>query len=143
MFSRLTQLIPFFEDKFWRFVRFGIVGGLATLTYAVVSYFLITDIQLGAAISSSLAYLVSVPISFFGQKYFTFNSQGRVIVEVPKFLVVQVINIILCGVIMSVATEVLNFPTVVGIACVVLLIPLASYLMFAALVFNSDKAQKG
>ncbi len=143
MFNRLTQLIPFFEDKFWRFVRFGIVGGLATLTYAVVSYFLITDIQLGAAISSSLAYLVSVPISFFGQKYFTFNSQGRVVVEVPKFIVVQVINIILCGVIMSVATEVLHFPAIVGIAFVVLLIPLASYLMFAGLVFNSDKTQKG
>lgn len=138
--TRLLAYLSGNREAMGRLFRFGLVGGAASLTYALVAYGLLTYSALGTGLASSLAYVVAIPVSFVGQKYFTFRSDGRTMTELPKFLVIQVANIILCGVILKLATDIWGLPAIVGILMVVVVVPLASYVLFALLVFTASRA---
>lgn len=113
-----------------RLVRFGIVGGLASLIYAVVTYALITN-AMSPVWASVVAYAIAIPVSFLGQKYFTFDARGRVPVELSLFVITQAIGLLAAAAIMMLFAA----KPIMGILAVVIAIPLMNFVAMTYFIF--------
>lgn len=134
MVRRLSAYLT--RDRVGRFVRFGLVGGTATLAYAVIAFVLITYAGIDDVVASVLAYAAAIPVSFFGQKFFAFRSAGPMAEEALRFFVVQGANLILAAGIMALVTDVLGFGAIVGIVAVTVTIPVFTYICLSIIVFS-------
>lgn len=124
-----------------RLVRFAIVGGVASLSYAMIAYLLVARMGVGQVAASAIAYIAALPISFLGQKFFTFRSRGAARVEAPRFLVLQGANLALASGVTAFFAHVLNAPAIYGIIAVCVAIPLSAYLAMSIAVFRkADRA---
>lgn len=117
-----------------RLFRFAVVGGAASLIYAVIAYALIKS-GMGNIIASVIAYAVAIPVSFAGQKYFTFNAAGKVPVELSLFLITQACGLILAAVIMGLADHLFGGSAVPAILCVVIAIPIINFVIMTYVIF--------
>lgn len=115
--------------------RFGLVGIAASAAYAIIALLLIEGAGLRSWAGSALAYILAIPVSFFGQKHFTFRSQGPIAGEMPAFLLLQAANIVLAAGVMAVATDVAGLPHWLGVLAVVAVIPAVTYVALARGVF--------
>lgn len=122
-------------DTLARLVRFAVVGATAAGVYAIVALVLIDSVGLAAMAASVIAYLVAIPVSFAGQKLWTFRSQGPVEREVPRFVGVQLANLAASAALLDVVVDRLHFDRLVGIAAVCVAVPLATYIALRYLVF--------
>lgn len=113
-----------------RLIRFGLVGGLASLIYALVTYALMSK-SIAPVWASVIAYAVAIPVSFLGQKYFTFDARGRVPVELSLFLITQGIGLVAAAAIMAV----LSSHPLFGIIAVVIAIPLMNFIAMTYFIF--------
>ena len=58
-------------------IRFGLVGGSATLAYLIIAILFEWLLSIDAVYVSFCAYSLAAVVSFFGHRYFTFSRQGR------------------------------------------------------------------
>jgi len=75
-------------------IRFAMVGGLATAVHAGVVLLceaLFADLHL--SISNLFGFLVAFPVSYWGQRVFTFAGSGKHRVAIPRFWVSQFIGL--------------------------------------------------
>ncbi len=86
------------RDEFWRLVRFGFVGGGATLV-DLGSAFALSHSWPGINehLVTTLAFSVAFWFSFFGHRYITFQKQGAV----GKFLLVALFSLAVRNLILS------------------------------------------
>jgi putative flippase GtrA len=117
-------------------MRFGAVGLAATGTYAAATLAL-SGSGLANVWASALGYLLAIPVSFAGQKYFTFQAAGWSRSELVRFLIVQAINLVLAAVIMTTVADVLGYGRVAGVLAVVVSVPLITYLLLRTAVFTA------
>ena len=117
-------------------LRFGIVGASAVIVYAIAAYFLTNLGNVNPTLASALAYLIAIPISFIGQKYYTFVSNGKVKTEASLFLILQ----LFC---LGTSTGLTYFITVNlghhsnwAILAVCVILPPISYLTMAFMIFT-------
>ena len=122
-----------------RVVRFGLVGVIASGIYAVAGLVLIDGLGIASPIASGLAYVIAIPVSFLGQRHFTFGSRGAVRHELPRFVFVQIFNIALAIGIMALVTDVLGQSHQLGIIAVILCIPAVTFLLLATTVFRAKR----
>jgi putative flippase GtrA len=134
MRSRLNRA----TTEFFRIARFGMVGGSAALIYAVSLLALVHFLNLGSLLSSALAYLIAIPFSFLGQKYFTFQSKGKLQGELPGFLLLQGFNLLAAMAVTYVTVDVLGFGHYAGIAAVIIAIAIISYVTMALGIFRKS-----
>ena len=120
-----------------RFVRFLVVGGLSSATYALVVALLLANEIAAPALASIVGYLIALVPNFLAQKLFTFRSTGPASGEIPRYLLVQGVNIGASTAVMHVGVAMLGWPAAVGIVVVVVLIPVTSYLALRLFVFTS------
>lgn len=79
------------REEFWRLVRFGFVGGGATLVDLGTSIALFhTWPAISEHLVTTLAFAVAFWFSFFGHRYITFQTHGNPL----KFLMVAVFSLI-------------------------------------------------
>lgn len=123
-------------SELWRIVRFGIVGGAASGTYAVVVIGLVDGLRFDPTAASVIGYLCGIPVSFFGQKYFTFGSKARAREEIGRFIIVQLINLVLSLVVMRFVTVWLGLSHWLGIVAVIGVIALMTYGALRTHVFH-------
>lgn len=69
------------------FLKFLIVGILNTVVGAGIMFFCYNVLQLSYWLSSGLNYLIGSLLSYFLNKYFTFQKQGQNVVMVIRFAV--------------------------------------------------------
>lgn len=124
------------SDEGLRLVRFGLVGGSSAAAYSLVLLALVTYVGTGSIVSSALAYVVSIPVSFLGQKYFTFRSQGAVQRELPAFIALQIVNLVAAVFITYVTVDIFGASHFAGILAVVCTIALISYGAMAFAIFR-------
>ena len=82
-----------------RWVRFGIVGGSASVTYALLGLFLVNICALPALAGNALAYVLSFIVSYLGQCLWTFRAAGAEVgaachrVMLPRFAATQAVGL--------------------------------------------------
>ncbi len=127
-------------NKFWfefvRLVRFGLVGGSSAVVYATVLLSLVHFLGTGSVVSSALAFVAAIPVSFFGQKYFTFQSQGTVKRELPAYLLLQGVNLIASVFVTYTVVDLFGMSHFFGILAVVIVITMVSYAAMALAIFG-------
>jgi putative flippase GtrA len=123
-------------NEAFRVLRFGIVGGSSAAAYAVTLMTFVNLLGMGTIVSSAMAYVVSIPISFLGQKYFTFRSRGAMGRELPTYLLFQSINLAASVLVTYVIVDVLGMNHYVGIVAVISIVTLISYAAMALAVFR-------
>lgn len=84
--SKFTQL---FDRKLWKFL---LVGGINTLVGSVIMFGLYNLAGWGYWLSSAMNYGITSVLSFFLNKYFTFQNRGWSLGQIGRF----VLNILLC-----------------------------------------------
>ncbi len=117
-----------------RIVRFALVGGTASVIYAMVTWLLVNSFSMTPTSASIISYMFAIPVSFLGQKYFTFRADGNVKIEFGLFTIGHVVGLVLSTVIMAV-TQLYAVDIKLGILCVMIAVPIASYLFVNFLVF--------
>lgn len=122
-----------------RIARFGLVGGLASATYALAVLVLVDVMAMNTSLASVLAYLLAIPVSFFGQKHFTFGSKASAQGEFARFLVVQGISLVLSLLVMRAVTDWFGWSHRVGILAVIIVIAVVNYGIMRNLVFLGRK----
>lgn len=129
----------------YSFFRFGLVGAMCSAVYAGVAWILHERMGQPPIIASVLAYIAAIPLSFAGQKFYAFKSTMAVTDELPRFVAVQIFNLILAGAAMFLITDIVGLPFWLGTLTVIALIPLTTFMMLSLVVFrnkpaNGDKA---
>ena len=119
-----------------RIVRFAITGGIASGVYGVVALLAVDQFAMSGLGASVLAYLIAIPISFVGQKFWAFRAKGALARELPRFLVVQGFNLAAAAMIMTILVDIIGFDRLVGIAAVILAIPAMTYILLSRKVFT-------
>jgi len=122
--------------NFLRIVRFAITGGIASGVYAIIAIVAVDMMGMSGLGASALAYLVAIPVSFIGQKFWTFRASGTLRRELPGFLAVQAVNLVAAAVIMALLVDVLKLDRIVGVGAVVIAIPAMTYLLLSRKVFK-------
>ena len=61
--------------KKYKEVLLYIVFGVATTLVNIVAYFLLSKVNLGTAVSTSLAWLISVAFAFLTNRKYVFNAE--------------------------------------------------------------------
>ena len=123
-----------------KIIRFGIVGAVAALTYAILAYVFMWVFEFDEVFASALAYLIAIPVSFFGQKYITFTSNGAIKTEAMKFLVLQFFCLVAATLIPIVTTDIFALHPNFSILAVCILIPPISYGVMSWMIF-AEKAK--
>ena len=121
-----------------KLAKFGLVGLVASLSYALFAYICIWFVGFNETLSGGIAYLLAIPISFFGQKYFTFNSKGKVNAELPRFILLQVLCLMATLAITYTSNELLGLHPNFGILAVCVLLPPMSYLIMSLMIFRQN-----
>ena len=86
----MKKFISAFFDK--KFLKFCLVGAANTIVGTAVMYGLRFGFDCGYWFSSAMNYVVGSILSYFLNKYFTFNSRGQSWQEIARF----VLNIAVC-----------------------------------------------
>ena len=86
------------REEFWRLVRFGFVGGGATLVDLGTSFALFHSWPtISEHLVTTLAFSVAFWFSFFGHRYITFQKQGAA----GKFLLVALFSLAVRNLLLS------------------------------------------
>jgi len=117
-------------------VRFAAVGVIASAVYAGVVLIAIRKFGISSALAGAIGYIVAIPVSFVGQKRWTFRAQGTQYIEFRGFVVVQAANTALSALAMLISTDVLGLNPFVGIIVIVLVLPTMTYFVLSRKVFN-------
>jgi len=118
------------------FLRFAIIGLISSGVYAVVVYLVLFFQMWGAATASAIGYLVALPTNYVGHRFFTFQSKGPTISEVPKFIFVHCINIFLSSYALYLSIDIFNFGRIFGIFLVLFFLPVSTYFLMRLFVFQ-------
>lgn len=97
----MTGFVPTWEDlrRFVqsllarRWVRFGLMGGLATLCYALLGLLFVNVWALPLLVGNGLAYLISFFVSYLGQSLWTFQARGGHRAMLPRFAATQAVGL--------------------------------------------------
>jgi putative flippase GtrA len=97
-----------------RFVRFLIVGGIATLIQYIVLIFTVERWHWNAVVASSFGYVLSTVANYLLNYYFTFQSDHQHGVAATRFAIVAVAGFALNALLMELLTAKLRVPYVIA-----------------------------
>jgi putative flippase GtrA len=97
------------KDTFWKFVRFSVVGFINTAASYLAFFILLEVGHVPYLLSSILAYLLSILISYIGNKYWTFKTSATALhVEFIKFFILNMIGLAINTALMAFLVEIFN-----------------------------------
>ena len=93
-----------------KFVRFSIVGGVATIIQYAALIGMVERWHRNAVVASSLGYVLSAIANYLLNYYFTFRSDNRHRVAITRFAVVAAAGLVLNALLMELLAEKLRVP---------------------------------
>ncbi len=127
---RLGKALP---ELLFRFVG---VGALSSLVYVLSVMLYVDFLSIGAVWSSALAYATATPLSFVGHRRVTFRSKGNLKIELGRFIVLHVTNIIISVGGMVWAVSWAGYSYWLGSFLAVILVPLSTFVIMKSWVFS-------
>ncbi|WP_425353812.1 GtrA family protein [Ancylobacter gelatini] len=121
--------------RYRQIIIFGIIGVFNTLSYLILANAFYYILGWGELFSSYLAYFIMLPISFFGHRFLTFGSAGRISAEGGKFLFVQLCNLLVIWGCYSIAAA-QSWSAWIVFALTSVIIPLVNFIIFRFWVFT-------
>jgi putative flippase GtrA len=126
--------------EFWRLVRFGLTGIVATLTYGGVSYALVESSVSGPIAAAVFGYLASATVSYFGHIHFSFRVEPDHRKFIWRFVTTSIVTFPMAVVITYIITTGLGRSNQIAVVAVMVLIPLMNYFCNRFWVFGPSLA---
>ena len=108
-------------------LRFGFVGALSGLVFAVTTTILTGWIGMNPKLASVAGYLVSMPLNFAGNRRFTFKSENMLSVELLRFILLHTCNVLLTVFAMGAAVDLLKLHYTFGIIASIVVVPCVNF----------------
>lgn len=138
-FLQTKSPLLFIKGCFYiRWVRFGLVGVAATLTYYLLGILFVNILRLPIIAGNTAAFVISFGVSYLGQKAFTFQSRGNAIDQLWKFAAAQGIGLGLNTGIVEAGTR-LGLSYAIAMLPAIILVPPVVYLLCKFWVFRRKK----
>ncbi|MDG4894590.1 GtrA family protein [Mesorhizobium sp. WSM4976] len=120
-----------------RILRFAAIGGLSTLTYAVLTLALSDRHGLGMPVTfaSMAGYGAGAVFSYCGHRIVTFMSDGAVGFEIPRFAGATAIGFLLSFALAAVLTDLGGLSPSVPVALSCVLVPALNFVLLRKFVF--------
>jgi len=118
-----------------QFLKFALIGGLATATHVLVALGAFYAAGLGAFSANLAGFACAWLVSYAGNRAWTFAATQSHSVTAPKFLAVSLAGLVLNQAIIYVACDVAALPFWFGLAIVVAAVPVLQYLAARHWVF--------
>ncbi|QSX31181.1 GtrA family protein [Shewanella cyperi] len=115
--------------------RFALVGGGATFIHLLCALLFNEELLLSPFIANLLAFCCAVLFSYTGHYHWTFLSNGRHAVQLPKFLLLAVMGLLLNQLLVFGLNGYLGLPYRLVLLVIVLVMPLLSFVLSRRLVF--------
>jgi putative flippase GtrA len=129
-------------EKYRKLLGFVTFGGLAGLVYAVILVMSVDILGIPTFIGSIIAFALAIPVSYLGNRWVTYRSNNVLASEAARFIVVQVINLVLTSAVVHFVMERFALPTYVGIAVAFLAAPIISFILFEMWVYRQRQDTK-
>jgi putative flippase GtrA len=129
-------------EKYRKLLGFVTFGGLAGLVYAVILVMSVDILGIPTFIGSIIAFALAIPVSYLGNRWVTYRSNNVLASEAARFIVVQVINLVLISAVVHFVMERFALPTYVGIAVAFLAAPIISFILFEMWVYRQRQDTK-
>lgn len=126
-----------------RWVRFGIVGGAASVSYFLLGLLFVSVLGLPTLVGNALAYALSFIVSYLGQCLWTFRAAdaGAGIAThrtmLPRFAATQAVGLCCNSAIVWLLMQV-GVPYAWAMPVAVLLVPIMVYVLCKVWVFNKQ-----
>jgi len=86
--------IQLYEELFWKFLKFGIVGFSGLLVDFGITYFFKEKIKMQKYISNAIGFTTAASSNYFFNRIWTFQSNNpRILIEYSNFLLVSIIGL--------------------------------------------------
>lgn len=109
------------------FVRFGFVGGLATLVHVILFFALVQVFDVHPTLATTLAFVGAVNVSYSLNRRWTFRSSGSHTRQFPRFLAIALCCAALNAAMMHTGVEVLGWSNIRCLVIIILTLPLLSF----------------
>lgn len=109
---------------------------MSGLIFLIFTTLLAGSLGLEPKLASAVGYIVSLPANFLGNRQFSFKSEGKVLDDLVRFLLLHTCNILLTMATMGAAVDVLHLRFGFGAAGAVVLVPLANFVTMNLWVFG-------
>ncbi len=124
-----------YRPLFGQAVRFGAVGGAASVTHVTVALTLIEHAGLPILTANGLAFIVAVLVSYIGNHSWTFTRVGHHERHLPRFLAISLAGLALNQVIVFTTATVAGLPYLVGILIVIAVVPVLTFVLSRSWAF--------
>ena len=138
VFARLAAPFCWLLSQSW--LRYSLVGGASSLVLFASSNIL-KILGLSAQLSTALGWLATLPVSYFGQRYFTFDPKSRLHPLHLLFYAVAMLLILISNQLATWLLGMLGFPFVWISLGVVLVVTLVGFTLFRNWVFKPYQAK--
>jgi len=121
------------------FSRFSLVGFITTAIYFFLTSLLIWSKLIHPVIASSIAYFLTMPISFWGHGDFTFQVQQKDSKQIIRYFIYSILGFSLSNLIILLSTFSSQITPYAGVAIVTLLIPILNFFSLKFFVFQRPR----
>ncbi|SEC60910.1 Putative flippase GtrA (transmembrane translocase of bactoprenol-linked glucose) [Rhizobiales bacterium GAS191] len=122
-----------------KYFTFAFFGGLSGVVYALVLMACVDHLKMQPLLGSIIAFSIAIPVSYFGHRLLTYRSRNVMPAEAARFVVAQIVNLVITSVVVHVTMKAFHLPTygggVVGIATA----PLVSFVLFEQWVYRQRR----
>ncbi len=115
---------------------FALVGVVSAAIFSVVIHATVFRLGLPVFVASVVAFASAMPISYLGNRFFTFRSHNLVPVEATRFFAVQLVNIFTTSGIVDVVVSQLQAPLYVGALTAFVFAPVFSFIFYERWVYR-------
>jgi len=120
--------------------RFGIAGLAATAIHVIVAYSFITLVRHNSVMANGIAFMVANVFSYVFHTHWSFSAHTS-IKNLNKFIIVSFIGLMLSISIAGIV-DYLHYPYQAGIALVVMLVPLSTFILHKTWTYKSPPNTK-
>lgn len=112
-----------------KFLRYAVVGAIGTGIYLFILTLLIEVLHYDPVISSALAFIIIVVISYVLNYKWTFRTKSRHRVSFPRYLTVSLVGLFLNMTIMFLAVNVFSMWYWIAQVIAIILIPISNFIL--------------
>jgi putative flippase GtrA len=118
------------------FVRFAVVGAVATTIHAAIFALLVEATPLDPVVATVIAFVVAFAAGFALNRTWTFGSSADPVAQLPRYLVVQLVGLALNAAIMAFAVHVQHWSPYVGLGLAIALVPPVTFALARGWAFR-------
>jgi putative flippase GtrA len=126
--------------SFRKILSFATFGVLAGAVYALVYAWLAAHVWLPVFVASLLAFVVAMPISYFGNRRVTYRSRNMLGPESLRFLAVLAFNLVLTAFVVHVASSLFALSTMAQVIVAYVSAPVVSFILYELWVYRQRSA---